>query len=40
MQEYHANAQIFEIFLDDFLANTNNLENQFEELRSREKIHF
>ncbi|BAK95647.1 hypothetical protein KV134_11375 [Tetragenococcus halophilus] len=40
IQEYHANAKIFEVFLDDFLVNTNVLESQFEELRSREKIHF
>ncbi|MEK2457731.1 hypothetical protein WN875_08905 [Tetragenococcus halophilus] len=39
IQEYHANAKIFEVFLDDFLANTNILEHQFEELRNREKVH-
>lgn len=38
IQEYHANAKIFEVFLDDFLVNTNILESQLEELRSREKI--
>ncbi|GMA08466.1 hypothetical protein GCM10025886_16170 [Tetragenococcus halophilus subsp. flandriensis] len=38
IQEYHASAKIFEVFLDDFLVNTNVLGSQLEELQSREKI--
>ncbi|GAA3025883.1 hypothetical protein [Tetragenococcus solitarius] len=36
--EYHANSQIFDTFLKDFLTQTHLLEDQLEELRSREKI--
>ncbi len=38
IQKYHANAQIFKIFLNDFLQRTESLEKQLEKLKTREKV--
>ena len=38
MRTYHANAQVFESFLTDFYKQTNILEKQLEELRTKEKV--
>ena len=36
IRKYHANAQIFKIFLNDFLQRTESLEKQLENLKRRE----
>ena len=38
IRKYHANAQIFKIFLNDFLQRTESLEKQLENLKRREKV--
>ena len=38
IRKYHANAQIFKIFLNDFLQRTESLEKQLEKLKTREKV--
>ena len=40
IRKYHANAQIFKIFLNDFLQRTESLEKQLENLKEEKRLEF